>query len=42
MNFSLLLKRFGTVRDAWQAADAEIAAAGLEPQFVRAFGLARQ
>lgn len=42
VNFSLLLKRFGTVRDAWQSADVEIAAAGLEPQFVRAFGRARQ
>ena len=42
VNFSLLLKRFGTIRDAWQAADGEIAAAGLEPQFVRAVGRARQ
>lgn len=42
VNFSLLLKRFGTIQEAWRAADGDIAAAGLDRQFVRAFGRARQ
>lgn len=37
INFALLLKRFGTIAEAWEAPVQEVAAAGLEPQFVRAF-----
>lgn len=40
-NFSLLLARFGDIRAAWDAPSAEIAAAGLDKQFVRAVEKAR-
>ena len=40
-NFSLLLARFGDIRTAWDEAPASLAAAGVEPQYVRAIGKAK-
>lgn len=40
-NFSLLLARLGDIATAWHASTDQIAAAGLEPQYVRAFEKAR-
>ena len=34
-NFALLLKRFGSIEDAWSASSAELAKSGMEPKFVR-------
>jgi DNA processing protein len=36
-NFSLLLKRFGTIEEAWAAPTDEVRAAGLDPQYLRSF-----
>ncbi|MFN0147642.1 MAG: DNA-processing protein DprA [Dehalococcoidia bacterium] len=40
-NFSLLLARFGTIDDAWAATTEQVASAGLDAQYVRAFQKAR-
>lgn len=40
-NFALLLKHFRSVGKAWDAPGDEVARAGLEPQFLRAFEKAR-
>ena len=40
-NFSLLLKQFSTIDEAWTAPQDAIAKAGLDPQYVRAFVKAR-
>ena len=40
-NFALLLKYFGSVGEAWTASGDEVAHAGLDAQFVRAFEKAR-
>lgn len=40
-NFALLLARFRTIEDAWNADPADVAAAGLEPQYIRAMAKAR-
>jgi DNA processing protein len=40
-NFSLLLSHFGTIETAWEAPADEVRAAGLDPQYVRAFQKAR-
>lgn len=40
-NFALLLSRFGTIEAAWNAHPDEVAAAGLDPQYLRAMSRAR-
>ncbi|MGE5594880.1 MAG: DNA-processing protein DprA [Hyphomicrobiales bacterium] len=40
-NFSLLLRHFGSISGAWKASPDEVSRAGLDPQYVRAFGKAR-
>lgn len=40
-NFALLLARFGTVEAAWQAQAGAVAAAGIEPQYLRAIAKAK-
>jgi DNA processing protein len=41
INFSLLLKHFGTISDAWDADGEELRRAGLDAQYSRAFHKAR-
>lgn len=40
-NFALLLSRFGTIEAAWSAGPDDVAAAGLDPQYLRAMARAR-
>jgi len=40
-NFALLLARFGTIEEAWNAPPEALAGAGLDPQYVRAVNKAR-
>lgn len=40
-NFALLLARFSSIEAAWNAEPAEVAGAGLDPQYVRAMAKAR-
>lgn len=40
-NFSLLLTRFGSISAAWDAPPDELAAAGIDPQYIRGFARAR-
>lgn len=40
-NFALLLARFGSIEAAWNADPADVAGAGLDPQYLRAMAKAR-